>query len=132
MKILVIEDDRILCEILCKFLLKHDFTVDVSSAGEEGLSLAEQYSYDAIILDIMLPTIDGFTVLKSLREQDIQTPVLLLTVRETVEDRVRGLELGADDFLTKPFDFDEFLERLLNIIWRGKNESSPSRDTNQS
>ncbi len=132
MKILVVEDDRLLCEILCKFLQKHDFTVEVSSTGEEGLSWAKQYSYDAIVLDVLLPTIDGFTVLKNLREQDIRTPVLLLTVRETVEDRVRGLELGADDYLSKPFDYDEFLARLLSIIRRGKNERSPSGATDPS
>jgi two-component system copper resistance phosphate regulon response regulator CusR len=131
MKILVVDDDGLLCEILCKFLQKHGIMVDVCSTGEEGLSLAKQYQYDAIVLDVMLPTIDGFAVLKSLRAQDIRTPLLLLTVRGTAEDRIQGLELGADDYLPKPFDYDEFLARLLNVIRRGKNESSTSRDNSQ-
>lgn len=125
MKILVIEDDGLLCGILEQFLRAHNFTVDVAPNGEEGLNLALQYPYDAIVLDIMLPAIDGHIVLKRLREQQVKTPVLLLTARVGVEDRVRGLDLGADDYLPKPFDYDEFLARLSAIIRRGQASPAP-------
>lgn len=127
MKILVIEDDGTLCDILEQFLRHHNFTVDVTPNGEEGLNLARKYAYDGIVLDIILPTIDGYIVLKRLREQQIKTPVLLLTGRGGVEDRVRGLDLGADDYLSKPFDYDEFLARLSAIIRRGQASPPPSQ-----
>ena len=125
MKILVIEDDGLLGGILEQFLRAHNFTVDVALNGEEGLNLALQYPYDGIVLDIMLPAIDGHIVLKRLREQQVKTPVLLLTARVGVEDRVRGLDLGADDYLPKPFDYDEFLARLSAIIRRGQASPPP-------
>lgn len=124
MKILLIEDDELLSDILKALLEKKGFFVDVASDGEEGLWTAE-YPHDAIVLDIILPSIDGLTVLKTLRKKMIKTPVLLLTTRGTVQDRIQGLDLGADDYLTKPFDYNEFLARLRALIRRGKGEASP-------
>ncbi len=120
MRILLVDDDKILSGILAKVLQNHEFVVDVTWTGEGGLRFAKRQIYDAIVLDIMLPAIDGLTVLKRLRAEQNQTPVLLLTARRDVEDRVRGLQLGADDYLTKPFDYEEFLARVLAIIRRAK------------
>ncbi len=125
MKILLIEDDELLSDILKTLLEKKGFSVNVVSDGEEGLYWSSEYPHDAIVLDIILPSIDGLTILKTLREKMIKTPVLLLTARGAVEDRIQGLDLGADDYLTKPFDYDEFLARLRALIRRGKEVASP-------
>jgi len=124
MKILVVEDDDVLCEVLKTVLEKNGFAVDLTTDGEEGLYLAEQYSPDAIILDIGLPSLDGLSVLKCLREKKITTPILLLTEKREVENRIEGLDLGADDYLPKPFDPGELLARLRSIIRRGKNRAT--------
>ena len=120
MNILIVEDDELIREILAKVLEKHGFVSQAVGTGEEGLSLAESKTFEAIVLDINLPTMDGFEVLTRLRSQGVQTPVLLLTSRKKVSDRVRGLDLGADDYLPKPFEYDEFIERVRAIIRRGK------------
>ena len=119
MKILVVEDDDVISEVLNGVLKKNGFTVDLASDGEEGLYLAEQYPPDAIILDIMLPGLDGFELLKCLREKKINTPILLLTEKGEVENRIKGLDQGADDYLPKPFDHGELMARLRAIIRRG-------------
>ena len=124
MKVLVIEDDELIRDILVKVLEKNGFTQDAVGTGEEGLSLEKANIYDAIVLDINLPTIDGYEVLKQIRARGGQTPVLLLTSRRNVSDRVRGLDLGADDYLPKPFEYDELIERLRAIMRRGKLSSS--------
>ncbi len=124
MKVLIIEDNKVLCEILKKVLQKHHYVVEITSSGEEGLYLAEQYPQDAIVLDVMIPEINGFAVLKALREKNIRTPVLILTSRTAIVDRVQGLELGADDYLIKPFEMPEFLARLASVIRRGKGKAS--------
>ncbi|MEW6054393.1 MAG: response regulator transcription factor [Nitrospirota bacterium] len=125
MKILIVEDEKNLVKILKKGLEEHSFIIDCSFDGEEGLYMAETFTYDAIILDIMLPKVDGLTVLDNLRKSKVDVPVLLLTARGSVEDRVRGLNIGADDYIVKPFDFSELLARLKAIIRRTKGKASP-------
>ena len=126
MKILIVEDEKNLVKILKKGLEENSFIVDSSLDGEEGLYMAETFSYDAIILDIMLPKVDGITILNKLRERKIDVPVLLLTARVEIEDKVKGLNLGADDYIVKPFEFSELLARLRAIIRRNKGKASPS------
>ncbi len=117
MKILIVEDEKDLRTILEK-RLKKLYTVDSCKDGEEALSYLDVYTYDLILLDIMLPKIDGLSVLKTLRNRKIKTPVILLTAKNMVEDRVRGLDTGADDYLIKPFAFDELLARIRVLLRR--------------
>lgn len=112
MYILVVEDERRLAQVVRKVLEEEGHTVDVAHDGEEGLAMAMDGSHDVILLDILLPGIDGFEVCRSLRASRVDTPVLLLTALDAVEDRVRGLDAGADDYLPKPFAFQELLARL--------------------
>lgn len=125
MKILIIEDEKKLAEILKKGFEEHYFVVDLSFDGEEGLYMAETYSYDAVILDIMLPKMDGFTILGKLRGKKIDVPILILTARGEVEDRIKGLNIGADDYIIKPFEFSELLARIKAVIRRNKGKASP-------
>ena len=112
MRILVVEDEADLNLLLCKVLTKAGYTVDGCMDGEEaGLHLLGA-EYDGILLDVMLPKKDGYTLVKELRDQGVDTPVLFLTARDSVADRVHGLDLGGDDYLVKPFDFDELLARI--------------------
>ncbi|MDP4170281.1 MAG: response regulator, partial [Bacillota bacterium] len=103
MKILVVEDEQALLHSIEKILKEENYYVDGTLNGYDGLQLAQQNIYDAIILDVMLPEIDGFSIIKELRGSSIRTPVIFLTAKDSVVDRVRGLDLGADDYLTKPF-----------------------------
>ncbi len=119
MKILIVEDEKKTAEFLRKGLTENGFVVDVAHDGEDALHLARTASYDLLILDVMLPGRDGWSILGELREAGQQTPVLFLTARDAVEDRVQGLELGADDYLVKPFAFSELLARLRSILRRG-------------
>lgn len=112
MRILVAEDERDLNRILTKTLTKAGYTVDGCFDGEEVLDHLLGAEYDAMILDVMMPRKDGFAVVSELRSRGVDTPVLFLTARDSVADRVAGLDLGADDYLVKPFDFDELLARL--------------------
>lgn len=125
MRILVIEDEKRLAAILKKGLEESGFVVDVALDGEDGLFMAETYPYDAVLLDILLPKVDGLKVLKTLRAKKIGVPVLMLTAKGELEDRVRGLNLGADDYLIKPFDFSELLARLNTVIRRSMGKASP-------
>ena len=125
MRILVIEDEKRLAAILKKGLEESGFVVDVALDGEDGLFMARTYPYDAVLLDILLPKVDGLTVLKKLRAKKIGVPVLMLTAKGELEDRVRGLNLGADDYLVKPFDFSELLARLNTVIRRSMGKASP-------
>ncbi len=124
MKVLIIEDEKDLAEIIKEGLEKQTFAVDLCFDGEEGLFMAETYAYDAVVLDIMLPVMDGLTLLKKLRAKKITVPVLMLTARGTMADKVKGLDTGADDYLVKPFEFPELISRLKAIIRRNRRESS--------
>lgn len=118
MRILLVEDERRLASALKQLLKEHQYVVDVVHDGDEGFDLALSNSYDLAILDIMLPGMNGIEILKSMRDQEIQTPVLLLTAKDTVEDRVSGLDAGADDYLVKPFDNKELLARVRALSRR--------------
>lgn len=124
MKVLLIDDDALMCEILQKVLEENGFSVEISHEGEEGLFLVQELSPDVVVLDVMMPKLDGLTVLKRLRELNPAIPVLLLTARSGIQDRIVGLDLGADDYLPKPFDYGEFLSRLRALIRRGKGHGS--------
>jgi len=128
MRILVIEDEPKLADYLRKGLTESGYVVDVAADGIDGTHLAVQGSYDLILLDVMLPGIDGFGVLKALR-QERDTPVLMLTARDRVEDKVRGLQEGADDYLAKPFAFSELLARVHALLRRGGGERSTQEVT---
>jgi len=119
MRVLVIEDESKTAAYLKKGLSENGFAVDVCADGEDGLHQALTTESDLIILDVMLPKRDGWSVLAELRKSGKQTPVLFLTARDTVYDKVKGLELGADDYLVKPFDFAELLARVRTILRRG-------------
>jgi heavy metal response regulator len=127
MRLLLVEDDRGIARFVKKGLLEHAFLVDLASDGEEGLSLAFQMSYDLIILDILLPKMNGLEILTRLRAAAIQTPVIFLTAKDSEEDIVRGLNAGADDYLTKPFSFNELLARVHALLRRGKIVSPATR-----
>jgi heavy metal response regulator len=119
MRILLVEDDRDLAQFIRKGLKEEQYTVDSAYDGEEGLELALRNPYDLIILDIMLPKLDGLALCRRLRTEKNMTPVLLLTARNTVQDKVSGLDIGADDYLTKPFAFTELLARVRALLRRG-------------
>jgi DNA-binding response OmpR family regulator len=125
MRILIVEDERLLAKILKKGLEENGFIVDMCHEGEEGLYMAETYPFDAILLDILLPKMDGLSILNRLRAKNIRVPVLLLTAKGELEDRVNGLNTGADDYIVKPFDFQELLARLNAVIRRSSNKASP-------
>ena len=118
MKILVVEDEKKVASFLKKGLEQDYYAVDVAFDGKSGLDLALVEDYDLIILDIMLPAIDGITVLKEIRKMKIETPVLMLTAKGNIEDKVEGLDSGADDYLPKPFAFEELLARVRALIRR--------------
>jgi len=118
MKILVIEDERKSAQYLEKGLRESGYDVDVAEQGDTGLKMALGGEYDLIILDIMLPCRDGWSILREMRKSGTRTPVLCLTARDTVDDRVKGLELGADDYLVKPFAFSELLARVRSVLRR--------------
>ncbi len=120
MKLLVVEDELKAATYLQKGLGENGYVVDVAGDGQQGLTQATSAGYELIILDVMLPTMDGWTVLQKLREAKVNTPVLVLTARDAVHDRVKGLELGADDYLVKPFAFSELLARIRSLLRRGK------------
>ena len=120
MKLLLVEDNPQLNKALTTLLKRNSYLVDSASDGEEALICLDEYQYDVIILDIMLPKIDGLEVLRRARKQGIQTPIILLTARSTIEDKITGLDLGADDYLPKPFSTEELLARI-RALGRRKN-----------
>lgn len=118
MRVLLVEDNQRLNEMVKRGLLAEGYAVDVSFNGREGLELAETTSYDVIVLDVMLPDKDGLEICRSLRRQRNNSPILLLTAKDTIEDRVKGLDNGADDYLIKPFAMTELLARLRALLRR--------------
>lgn len=125
MRILIVEDERRLSNIIKKGLVENGFAVDQAFDGEDGLYLAETEQYDLIVLDIMLPKLDGLQLCQELRKKNIKTPVLMVTAKSTTEDKVAGLDSGADDYMTKPFSFIEFRSRIHALIRRSHQETSP-------
>lgn len=121
MRILVIEDEPGVAGFVEKGLHEASYAVDLAENGVDGFELARSRKYDVIVLDLMLPGKDGFTLLKDLRALDVRTPVICLTARDAIADRVKGLDLGADDYLTKPFSFSELMARIRALLRRGQN-----------
>lgn len=119
MRVLIVEDDVKMANLLLRGLNEEGVVADMAVKGEDALGLASATEYDAIVLDIMLPGIDGFETCRRLRSEGVRSPVLMLTARDAVEDRVRGLDQGADDYLVKPFSFSELLARLRALMRRG-------------
>lgn len=118
MRVLIVEDEPKLARLLQRGLREEGHVADVADRGEQALGMARASTYDAVVLDVMLPGLDGFAVCRELRAQRIWTPVLMLTARDDVDDRVTGLDAGADDYLSKPFAFDELLARLRALTRR--------------
>jgi len=123
-KILIVEDEPKTGAYLRQGLTEAGFAVDLAATGPDGLHQASQTDYDLVVLDVMLPGLDGWQVLREMRGRALQMPVLFLTARDQVEDRVKGLELGADDYLVKPFSFAELLARVRTILRRGRNDGT--------
>ena len=122
MKLLVIEDEVMLNRSIVKLLKTQQYSVDAAYDGEEAIDYIRATNYDVIISDIMIPRLDGLGVLKYLRNHQIKTPVLMLTAKDTLEDKVTGLDAGADDYLVKPFEFDELLARIRVMLRRNNRE----------
>jgi two-component system OmpR family response regulator len=118
MRVLIVEDETKLADLLARGLREEGHAADIAREGEQAVWMAQSARFDAIILDVMLPGLDGFAVCRRLREVGVWTPVLMLTARDAVEDRVAGLDAGADDYLAKPFAFDELLARLRSLSRR--------------
>jgi two-component system OmpR family response regulator len=127
MRILVVEDDDKISSFIVKGLKQHGFAVDHAGDGDEGLSMMRAVNYDAAILDIMLPKRDGLSLIRQVRQERIFTPVLILSAKVTVDDRVAGLQAGGDDYLTKPFAFSELLARVQALIRRATHAVEPSK-----
>ena len=124
MRILVIEDEKNLNDIIVRKLVLEKYCVDSCFNGNDALDYIFSVEYDVIVSDIMLPGIDGFEILRRIREKEIKTPVLLLTARDGIEDRVKGLDYGADDYLVKPFAFDELMARIRVLLRRNPSSSN--------
>ena len=124
MKILLAEDEVDLNNVVTRYLKKNGYSLDSVLDGEEALDYLEYGEYDLVILDIMMPKVDGFEVIKKLRNKGNHTSVLMLTARDSAEDKVKGLDLGADDYIVKPFDFNELLARIRAVVRRKYGNSS--------
>ena len=124
MKILLAEDEVDLNNVVTRYLKKNGYSVDSVLDGEEALDYLEYSEYDLVILDIMMPKVDGFEVIKKLRDKGNHTSVLMLTARDSADDKVKGLDLGADDYIVKPFDFNELLARIRAVVRRKYGNSS--------
>lgn len=128
MRILVAEDEKDLNRLLSAKLKAENYSVDSCFDGQEALDYLEGAPYDAVVLDIMMPVLDGLSVLKTMRQKGSQTPVLLLTAKDSVEDRVRGLDAGANDYLVKPFAFEELLARIRVLLRKPRRRRRQSAD----
>ena len=131
MRVLVVEDHDRMADLIRRGLVEEGYAVDLAATGEEGEWLASENPYDAILLDVMLPDADGFEICRRIRDAECWAPVLMLTARDAVDDRVRGLDSGADDYLTKPFSFVELLARLRALVRRGPSERPPALRTGE-
>jgi two-component system, OmpR family, response regulator len=127
MRVLIVEDDRTIAEFVSKGLAEAGYAVDIAGDGERGVELATTGDYDVAIVDLMLPKIDGLTLIDRMRSRAIRTPVLILSARRTVDDRVSGLQAGGDDYLTKPFAFAELLARVQALLRRSTGAGEPTR-----
>jgi two-component system OmpR family response regulator len=127
MRVLVIEDDKKIASFVVNGLKQNGFAVDHASDGENGLSLAQVVTYDAAVLDIMLPKLDGLSLLRQMRQLKILTPVLILSAKASVDDRVKGLQAGGDDYLTKPFAFSELFARVQALVRRATQTAEPAK-----
>jgi two-component system, OmpR family, response regulator len=135
MRVLIVEDDSTIADFVAKGLTEAGYAVDIASDGERGLAMATERSpggehggaYDVAIVDLMLPKLDGLTVIDRMRARNIRTPVLILSAQRTVDDRVRGLQAGGDDYLTKPFAFAELVARVQALIRRATGATEPTR-----
>ncbi|PLX88809.1 MAG: DNA-binding response regulator [Desulfuromonas sp.] len=122
MRILVVEDEKKVADFIKRGLEEEEFEVDIASDGEEGVSMGENVTYDLILMDIMLPKKDGLSAIREIRDKQITTPILCLTAKDTVDDIVAGLDVGSDDYLTKPFAFAELVARVKALIRRGSQD----------
>src|SRR3954463_14262849 len=129
MRVLLVEDEPSAAHVLAKGLREQAYAVDVAADGESAIIQAGTTDYDAVILDVMLPVKDGFTVCRSIRESGSAVPILMVTARDAVEARIDGLDCGADAYLIKPFDFGELLARLRALVRRGRQPLLPERIT---
>lgn len=127
MRILVVEDDKKIASFVARGLKEAGFAVDQAANGEDGLRLALAHPYDTAVMDLMLPKLDGLSLIEELRKKKVLTPVLILSARRSVDDRVKGLQAGGDDYLTKPFSFVELLARVQALIRRASRETEPTR-----
>src|SRR5215510_6924559 len=127
MRVLVAEDDQVIADFVSQGLREAGYAVDVAATGKEALRKALEGGYDAAVMDVMLPELDGLTVIEQLRARKQQMPVLILSARHTVDDRVKGLQAGGDDYLTKPFAFAELLARLQALLRRASGRSEHTR-----
>ncbi|MGB3266005.1 MAG: response regulator transcription factor [Microcoleus sp.] len=125
MKILLVEDDYRIAQALAEALTDQHYAVDIAADGQEGWNFAETFTYDLILLDVMLPKIDGITLCQRLRRQGLKTPVIVLTARDTSNDKVIGLDAGADDYVVKPFDLPELSARIRALLRRGSTTLPP-------
>ena len=127
MRVLVIEDDQKIASFVLQGLKEAGFAVDHAATGDEGLDLALMAPYDAAVIDLMLPNRDGLSVIEELRDRKVNTPVIILSAKRTVDERVRGLQAGGDDYMTKPFAFSELLARIQGLIRRATGTIEPTR-----
>jgi len=126
MRLLLVEDDMKIASLLMKGLKEAGFAIDHAADGEDGLHLALNEPYDAAIIDIMLPKLDGLMLIKEMRRQKMNTPVIVLSAKRSIDDRIKGLQTGSDDYLTKPFSFSELLARVQALIRRASGASEPT------
>lgn len=127
MKLLIVEDNVKIASLVAKGMREAGFHVDISSDGDSGLERALADDYDAAIIDIMLPGLDGLQLIDQLRSRNVDTPILILSAKQSVDDRIKGLQLGGDDYMIKPFSFNELLARIQALIRRNKKQPEPMR-----